>query len=259
MKIKVSISFLILFCFKVSSQEERTLIKGQIFNDSIVIENVHIINKTTRKATVSDSDGVFHIYVKENDELLFSSIQFKNKVIIINSFEINKLKLIIQLEKEINSLDEITIKKSQDIAKNLGLPNAGKKPLNKLDSKLNYHSKASIARVFLGILLNETGSINDIYYITSAKRKKDRKLKELRARDIYEKNQALKVEKIRKHLRDSFFKQTLKIRAENIDDFIVFCLSNKAFANTVNGIKLETIEFMVQQSNIYLTKLQHEK
>lgn len=249
-----------LICLEVSSQQKRVVITGQISSDSIALGNIHIINKTSKKATISDVNGSFRIFVKEHDELLISGIQFNDEVITINKLNINTLKLFISLKKKINSLDEVTIIKQNSTAENLGLPNAGKKPLNKLESKLNYHTKSSIARVFLGILLNEKGSINDIYYITSGKRKKDRRLKNLRDKDRLILYQLEQIQAIKKHFKEAFFTKTLKLPTKEIDYFIKFCDSkNNVIYLFSKKQNLDIIDIFIQQSETYLKELKDEK
>ena len=74
--------YLILLLFltlKLSAQERRMKFYGKVTNDSIVLENVHVINKTTNKGTVSNYLGEFKLLVKENDILQFSNIQYLTK------------------------------------------------------------------------------------------------------------------------------------------------------------------------------------
>ncbi len=252
----VSILFM---CIQVSAQQERILVSGQILNDSIPLENIHIINKTSKKAVISGKKGIFKIRVKENDELFISSLQFKDKITIIKDINIKTLKLIIKLEKSINTLDEVTVIKTKSTAENLGLPNADKKPLNKIEGNLNAHTKSNLPISVLATLLNKRGGINDLIYIVSGKRKKDRKLNQLLQRDAFEKNQLLKVQGIRAYLSDSFFIETLKIPSQNIDDFIMYCISQKTSAAYLNKSELEAIEFMILHSEGYLKELKDEK
>jgi len=249
----------IFVCFKVSSQQKRVIITGQISSDSIALENIHIINKTSKKATISNKKGVFKIAVKENDELFISSLQFKDKLIVIKKLNINTLSISFVLSKSVNTLDEVTIKKRKSTAENLNLPNADKKPLNKIERSLNAHTKSSLPIAAIAALLNKRGGINDMIYIVSGKRRKDRKLNELRERDAFEKNQLLKSQKIRAHLKDPFFTQTLKIPSKNIDAFIMYCISKGAADKYFDGNEIEAIDMIIALSEVYLKELKNEK
>ncbi len=249
----------ILVCLDVSAQQKRVLITGQIYSDSISLENIHVINKTSKKATISSTNGIFEIPVKENDELLFSSIQFKNKIIIINDLNIKSLIVKIKLEKEVNSLDEVTIEKRRNIAGDLGLPNAGKKPLTKVESRLNAHTKASLPVAVLLTLIGGAGGIDNLYYIISGDRKKDRKLTSLLQRDKNEEFKKEQRQNIRAHLTDSFFIKTLKIPVQEIDTFIQFCDSKNIDYLLSKNRKLEVIDIFIKESPHFLKTLKDEK
>ncbi len=251
--------FVTLICFEVSAQQERVLISGEISSESNALENIHIINKTSKKATTSDKNGVFKIRVKEGDELLISAIQFKNEIIIINSLNIKLLTIKIILEKEVNSLDEVTIEKRRNMAGDLGLPNAGKKPLTKLESRLNAHTKASLPVAVLLTLIGGAGGIDNLYYIISGDRKKDRKLTNLLQKD---KNEAFKKEQrqnIRARLTDAFFINTLKIPVQEIDDFIQYCDSKNIDYLLSKNRTLEVIDVFIKESPNFLKSLNDKK
>lgn len=252
--------FLFVMTFNGFTQKKRIEIQGNIISDSTSVENIHVINKTTKKATTSDYKGRFRIPVKMNDTLVFSSVQFENKTIIINKVHIKNLSIIVSIKSAVNQLSEVKIQKSKNIAGSLGLPNAEKKPLNKLESRLNYHSKASVARVLLGVLLREKGSINDIYYITSGKRKKDRKLTKLIENDKFDVYQSQQIQEIRKLYTDAFFTKTLKLPKEEIDFFIKFCDTKGDVIYLFSKHRdLEVIDLFIKESKYYLKQLKNEE
>jgi len=132
--------FLILFIvtFHVYSQNKRILLHGIIFSDSLSIDNVNVVNKSTYKGTVSNKVGKFQIFVRENDVLQFSSIQYKTKKITINKTHIQKKVIEISLIQNTNELQEVVV---QNMAKKLGLPNADKIPLEPTERKINFYKK----------------------------------------------------------------------------------------------------------------------
>ena len=223
----------LFFTINLSAQSEQVIIHGTIMNDSVAIGNVHIINKTTNKGTLSNYAGEFKISAKENDTLSFSSIQHQTKWVILTNKQINSKVLKIQLFQKTNNLPEVVVK---NMAKSLGLPNANKKPLNKLERNLNAYSQKSTPMVFLDALIlnpilngipfvkQKGGGIDDMYNIISGNRKRDRKLKYLLDKD--KKNEITQeyVQRIRNYFQDDFFIKTLNISNENINTFINFCL-----------------------------------
>ena len=181
---QITFILLFIFCFaRIYSQDKRFLLKGEVRYDSMAVENVHIINISSNRGSLSNQLGEFHISVKENDTVIFSDIQFLIKEIIITDEIIKNKNLVIFLEPKNNELDEIVLIESKNMAKALQLPNAGKKPLNKLERNLNHYSQASLPVVIIATLLGQRGGIDDIYNIISGNRKRDRKLKLLRDED----------------------------------------------------------------------------
>ncbi len=213
--------FVLIFALKLSAQDYRTIILGKVLNNSVPIENVHIINKTSKRGTLSNKNGDFKIFVREKDTLTFSDIQFKSKIIIIDKNHIKNKKINIKLFQKNNELPEVVI---ENMAKSLGLPNASKKPLNKLERNLNAYSQESLPIVILATLLGQQGGIDDIYNIISGHRKRDRKLKKLIDDDKKHKVTQENIQIIRVHFKDDFFIDTIQIKKDYIDSFINFCV-----------------------------------
>ena len=107
LRIKFVFLFIVVFgAHKVLSQI--TEIKGAIYATSEV-EGIHVINKTLRKATVSDASGSFKIEVQLQDTLVFSGVQYKIHSIQINQENIDAKSVNVFLLENINQLDEVVV------------------------------------------------------------------------------------------------------------------------------------------------------
>ena len=144
------------------------------------------------------------------------------------------------------------------MAKVLGLPNAGKKPLTKIESRLNYHTKASLPIAILAALLNKSGGINDIFYIASGNRKKDRKLQKLIDIDKISIQTEKDIQQIRIHFKNKFFNERLKIPIDEIDSFIRYCLKNDIINLFYKEMYVEIIDIFIAESKNYLIKTGNE-
>ena len=258
MKNNVYLILILLFSINVFTQNDRTVITGIIIADSSIVKDVHIINKISNKATVSNKFGEFQIPVKVGDILIFSAVQFESKQLIINRKHLEKLLITIQLKLKINKIDEVVVQKPKNIAKELGLPNAGKKPLNRLENRLNSHTKAIVPLAILGTLLGQAGGIDNLYYIFSGNRKRDRKLKKLIDNDAFNFQKQKDIQKIRTHFKDDFFTQTLKIPEKEINYFIDYCIS-KDIVNLYNKQRILVItDIFIKESTVYLKKLEND-
>jgi len=242
------------------SQKNRKNIIGKIFIDSLstAIENVHVINKNSQKGTISNRFGEFQIPVKVNDTLIFSAIQFRYKEFIITAFDVNQKTIFISLQSKINRLNEIILKKPENMAMELNLPNAGKKPLNKLESRLNYYSQKSVPIVILEAIFNKQGGINDIYNIVSGNRKRDWKLTKLIDEGKLREYNQKEIQKIRLYFKDDFFIRALHIPKEEINLFLESSIKYNII-NMFNSKKIiELIDILIKESKSYLQTLEDD-
>ena len=126
----------LFFIFGISNLEAQIkysdLLKGRVTsNDSISVESIHVINKTRGSATITDNKGIFEIYSSINDTLIFSAVQFRIKIIIINNKILESKEIVIPLERYVNRLSEVIVKPhklSGDLYKDF--ENSGVKPIN---------------------------------------------------------------------------------------------------------------------------------
>lgn len=251
---------LCLFCFLclsflVHGQENRVLISGEIKNDSIPIENVHIINKNSQKGTISNKLGQFKILATDKDTLMISDIQYQNKIILVNHDHLLNKFIEINLMELTNELDEVIVQQFDDMSVALGLPNAGKKPLNKLERNLNRYSQKSTPIVILEALLFKPGGLGDIYNIISGNRKRDRKLNQLIQEDRLNDQNKVLIQKMRINFQDDFFIEEVKIEENDIDSYIYFCLSQNIGPLYDKGRLIEVIDVFLKSKRLYLDSL----
>ncbi len=249
MKNRVFIFILLFTSYNIYCQNNRENITGKVINDSLSVENIHIINKNSGKATVSNKNGGFQIPVKISDTLIVSSIQFENKTIIISRSVINSEKLLIILFPKINQLKEVIVKKhnlsgnlTTDInttkIKNvvdqftLGLPNAGRIPIPTIDS-LNFQ---------LGLLMSI--NLDALYRRVNGDFKRLKKLQKLQKKDDILKN-------IRSSVTDKYFIESLKIPEDYIANFLFYLLSKDIIDLYKQNKKMEIINLLIHESYEY--------
>jgi hypothetical protein len=102
------IAVVVLCTSPVLSQNNITL-KGKIVTDSLQGSSIHIINMSQKTGTVNTASGYFEIAVRENDLLLFSSVEYENKEIIITREILDNAFLRVELTIEVNQLDDIPL------------------------------------------------------------------------------------------------------------------------------------------------------
>ena len=101
--------FLVIIFFNISpvSSQERQELLGKITNDSIGETFINIVNITAETGTVNEPDGRFGILVRENDSILFSSVQFQKEYIVITRKILDEGFLEVTLTEEINQLETV--------------------------------------------------------------------------------------------------------------------------------------------------------
>ncbi len=232
--------FLILFIssLQIYAQDNRILLHGIIFSDSLTIDNVNVVNKSTNKGTVSNTVGKFQILVKENDVLQFSNIQYKTKRITINKTHIKKKVIEISLIQNTNELQEVVV---HNMAKSLGLPNADKEPLKPTERKLNY--------------INKGGNIDKLYGWVSGNKKRLEILQKRLDEDERLLDNKVNTQIIRNHFTDEFLTNTLKIPKENINGLINYCIPKGIVFVFEKERFLEVIDLLIQNKETYLNNL----
>ena len=100
--------FFIFFGFHLWGQN--TKISGTVSAEKSV-EGIHVFNKTSFKFGTTNMHGEFVIEAKLSDTLIFSSIQYQKKEVIVSNLILQAKQMKVNLEILVNQLDEILIGK----------------------------------------------------------------------------------------------------------------------------------------------------
>lgn len=256
-KLPCIIVFLIL-SVSVVAQENRVIIKGQLMADTEDLSDIHIINKTSGKGTISSRTGSFEIPAMVNDSLLVTGIQFYDKRLAIDQKAIENERIIIKLFFKVNQLDSVAVSE-------LKLKGSIKEDLSNMELDPNLHggpldfsqydfgpsvedikhdmqeldptrlTDPNYSRV--GIQLLQLFGIDP--FKNAGKKEREKKAKE-----------ALR-QKIRIEYGNHFFTKTLKIKKSLIDDFLLHCQQKGLLSAYTEENKLEFIDVLVSESKIY--------
>ncbi len=105
---KIKILFLLLL-FQFGYGQDRQLIQGKVIYRNINVVAANVINNTSQSTTITDDVGEFQIYAKEGDEIIFSSVQYIIRTVLITDEIIKNKRLTIQINERIRELDEVVI------------------------------------------------------------------------------------------------------------------------------------------------------
>ena len=251
---KILVRFLpVLYIFlfhTISFSQEVVLLNGEILTDSLSAENIHIVNLTIEKGTTSDQYGRFQIYAKPQDSILFSSVQFQNRIIVIREDHITSGSIEIHLYPANNELDEVqidNIKLSGYLGSDLsrikyfdrekyGIPYPEKK-LSQTERRL-YTANAGITSrwQYIGVLLGGVPLdvvLNDINGRTKYLKKLDKQDKlQIRVKEAIE------------FFGKGFFMEEFELPETEVENFVYFCAGDPEFEIIFRSEnKLDQIEF----------------
>src|SRR6187551_1296367 len=105
MKTVVGILILFLNCQLCFGQilTPKTM-RGKVVNDSVAIESGLVFNLNAKTGTIIDKSGFFSVLAKVNDTLVFSSLGFKSKKVVLSQTDVNSSFLRIKLDAVANQL-----------------------------------------------------------------------------------------------------------------------------------------------------------
>lgn len=227
-------------------------LEGRVRSKDGDVSATHVLNTTTKKATITDINGFFSIPVRINDTLVFSAIQFKKKQIVVTSAIFSSAMLIVPMEDALTELDEVVVTPynlSGDITKDLvtleiepvvtastiGLPNAYVKVPTKPEREL-FEATTGGGLVPLNPILNAISG-------------RTKMLKKRVARNnLYDRTL-----RVRAFYADSLYRTELKIPEAKTDDFFYFCEIDPNFQGVVDTHDLFKIwEYLENRSTAYL-------
>ncbi|MEW4924331.1 hypothetical protein [Algibacter sp. 2305UL17-15] len=233
------------------------------------VENIHIINKTAQKFTITDKNGEFTIPVKLNDTLSFSSVQHQSKEIVVSKEIINAKTVIVKLEEQVNILDEVTVGKvlTGDLLSDidniegkapinfydLGIPGYTGKPATQSERRLNAATTGANGQKlkWYSPLTGQIPIDPIINEITG-------RTKMLKARVKHENSEAL-MNKLRSKFSEILFSINPLEEAFRAD-FFYFCEMDENFYSKCAGKPdLEVLEFLKEKLRQYKANQQELK
>lgn len=253
--------FLFFFLIVTSASAQNVFfykLEGKVINLNTGIADVHVINTSSNKATITDEDGLFSIAARLNDTILFSAVQYKRMTLVVTRAMLESSSIVVPLEEFINELDEVIVRPynlSGDlgrdmnslktdkvyVAATLGLPNAYVKPITQAERKLHEATTGG------GLV-----PLNPIMNAISGRTKYLKKV--LASQEKYARTM-----RVREYYADSLFVKYLKIPENKIEDFMYYCEVDNAFSAVVDSHdKLKIWEYLKLRSNAYLREATEE-
>ncbi|MCX2719247.1 carboxypeptidase-like regulatory domain-containing protein [Lentiprolixibacter aurantiacus] len=226
-------------------------ITGKVVQGTSGIPDVHVMNFSSKNATITNALGNFSITASVGDSLVFSAIQLQRKTIVISAEIMESQSLVVYMEDRVNLLDEVILtpynlsgdltrdmqnakKEKVYVASTLGLPNAYVKPKTLAERRL-FEAVTGAGLVPLNPVINAiTGRTKYLKKVLATERKYAR------------------TQRVRAFYPDSLYVSELRIPENRIPDFMYFCEVDVEFNAVVDSRdKLKIWEFLKIKSAAY--------
>lgn len=121
----------------LSQVQERSVFTGKIASNTSSLDGVYVINAQTEETVSTSDSGSFSILAKADDVLVFSSISFKEKRIMLKPEDFSNLNFTVNLNMVMYQLQEVVVKRYDNInAERLGIIPEGQKKYTAAERKL---------------------------------------------------------------------------------------------------------------------------
>lgn len=221
----------------VSAQQDyRTWLRGKVlYQDSNVVA-ANVLNTTSENATITDENGNFAIEVKLNDELIFSSVQYEIRAIVITKEILQRNRLVVDVREKITQLDEVVISPNRPEA----FLNVKEEEFKQFDYTADKSTRVENELMRQNQLYNGVDFVNIFKLLYKTLRPEQSEEKEFSFAPS---------EVIRQIYPEVFFTSQLNIEPDEIDLFLQYCddrIDTKDLLKRENEFQL--MDFLIKQS-----------
>lgn len=241
----------ILICFlvfQISFAQEKKL-HGKILADGNLAEGINVVNLVNETSTLTDSKGEFQILAKEDDLLVFSSMNYEYKRKLISAENIESGSFSVEMIPKIYEIETIVIEDYQYInAVNLGILQKPAKQYTPAERRLKTASEIEL-RVGIGFSMSMDPIINAI----NGRTKRLKKEIGIEKREHY-------LNELQLMFPDEYFTETLKIPSQYSKGFQLMAIEDEEFITLLkSGNRTLSSIRLIQLSEIYKDLQTNEK
>ncbi len=226
------------------AQEDRSLLRGKVLYRDISVPNENVINSTSERATITNSNGEFAILVKEGDELVFTAVNYQLKVVSITAEILKNNRLVVEVKEKVTELEEVVVT-PEDQERFLAMKNEKFK-------EIEYETDRTTEVENIAISQSERGLKDGLNFVNIF-----RAMFKSSDKNKGEEAPKLKVSQVlRQVYDDQFFVSDLQIPQDKINAFLFYCdtrMPAKSLLKKENEFQL--IDALVNHSKTFLTEI----
>jgi hypothetical protein len=241
---------LFLISFSMFSQDnDRKNWKGKVSAPAQSLEGIYVLNLTSKKETATKEGGYFTIPAKEGDSIMFSSIQFKGKTIVLDSKSWEDGLYFVKLETLINQLDEVMVVQYKGFdAYSMGIIPKPAKVYTPAERKLR-----TATGLDAKVGLSSSMTIDPLFNMLSGRTAMLKRNVEVEKKERW-------IDHIENLFEEEYFTEKLKIPAEHVKGFQFFVVENDKFVKTLSFKNKAMAPFLLGElAKQYTETLVYEK
>ena len=236
----------LILVLQVSAQEKPVLLKGNIKYNSKNIPDINVINKTSKIGTSSNENGEFTISAMKGDSILFSSLEYQNRIIKITESHLSNIAITVYLEPGFNELDEVKI--LQKIKMDWSKTPVQQRAVLDNDDVSTFKAPDTDQYLNQGYMTNGVSLVGIYNLITKKSRAKKRTANDEKNQIANFKNELPNT--LKNLYGTDFFTDWLYIPSTEVDLFLDYCQGN-GLGDYYNSNEFVVKNFLVVQSNNY--------
>lgn len=232
-----------------SQDDGRSILRGKVLYRNVNVPNENVINATSERATITNSNGEYQIRVKVGDELVFSALNYQIEIVKITEEILNNNRLVIEVNEKVTELEEVVVTPEQQErfleAKN-----------KILKEEFEYEIDRSTEVENIAFSPTGTNLQNGLNFVGIFKA-----LTKVIKKDEVEKKAPLKVSDVlRQVYEDEFFVLDLNLPQDKIDAFLFYCDAKMPVQSLLKKEnEFELIDFLVTESKLFLKEIDEQK
>lgn len=243
MKNSIEIIFIFFFILITSDGNAQTkdhTIIGTLRHLDTLLPDINILNKTKSLGTSSDQQGRFKMLVSLGDSILFSSVAFQNRTIIVSENHINSRRMDVYLEPGLNELEAIELQQKIRLeVQKIAVPRGAVLDMDEMSSRTPNAELFTNPTSYVGV-----DFMNIIYGLTTKMRTKKRARKAMNMQIAALKSEF--PEKIKLAYGKHFFTDVLRLKSDEIELFLDFCGGN-GLTDYYDRPEIEIKDFLFKQ------------
>lgn len=219
-----SLLFILVFIAQCAFSQQEKTISGKVVVKDAMVGDIHVINLTNDKETLTNSKGEFSILVRPDDLLVFSAghLDYMRKIVEQEDYDSGILK--VEMTSKVNKLDEVVVKNYSNVnAVALGILSKPAKSYTPAERRL-YGATSSPIDALINLLTGRTKILEDGVEIE----KKEFLLEQLDG--LYT---------------DEFYLQELGIEKEKIKGFHYYLVEDSRFGEALDAKNKTLATFLI--------------